>query len=266
MSDSEDSDFDFLPKRKVDSLYVKPEAKRVVPAPIKCGHCGHVYAGNWGSLCPECALLEKAVSSALPEAPQAPVPVTNGSRRVDSGKQTFGPYVPPDAAPPEQPVEREQTGIDKLGLPVAAVKALMRSNFSTLADLRARRYEIPAIRGVGAKSVDAINELLGGVEAPQSVQALEDKQTTISLVALPLVITIGKVAMLVAPDSMRLVDLDSIVGGADNAVELTQIFLESTPLDNAQPTRLHVMQGASYVAAVIEWATRRGIPVFGNAS
>lgn len=207
------------------------------------------------------------VVAAVPATPKR----TNSDKKVDSAKParaaSFGPIVPPDASPPEQPVEREQTGIDKLGLPSAAVKALMRNGYETLADLRKNRIDIPSVRGVGQKSVDAIMAILDKDAPPaqEAPEATPPAKATLQLVALPIVVTVGKVAIIVEPESMRTIDLDSIVGGAPNAVEVTQRFLETTPLDAVKPTRLHVLSSAEYADAVVNWARANNIPVFGVA-
>jgi hypothetical protein len=218
-------------------------------------------------------IVTPSAAVALAEAAKTVESTAPVLTRADKRVVTYGPIVPPDAKPPELPVEREQTGIDKLGLPSAAVKALMRAGFETLADLRARRLELPAVKGVGDKSLDAIYSALDrDGRQPEPAPEVEAAPASspapvkfsLQLVALPLVVTVGKVAMLVMPDSMRVVDLDSIVGGAPNAVEVTTAFLESTPLADVAPTRLHVMSGASYVDAVVQWAHKNGIPVFGG--
>jgi hypothetical protein len=239
---------------------------------VECKWCGKFDPNvNADGECATCAA--PAAPEDLPPADEvASTPFYKAleAQAVDASRAfEFGPIVPPDAAPPEQPVAREDKPVDRLGLPAAAVRVLMRNGFETLGDLRARRLDLPSLRGIGSKSLDAINAALDADGATPGVEAVDvaagaDVTRTVVVSALPVVVTIGAIAMRSAPDNARVLDLDDIVGDAPNAVEVIAAFLAATPFDQVAPTRLHARAAAPYVDALLDWARSAGVMVFGN--
>lgn len=253
-----------------------------------CAYCGAMTSNLISSACPGCrgdvaafelsehfdalAALDERRAALLVEGAAALQAMHDAnvivSKPVEPKRVSYGPIVPPDAAPPEQPVAREEKAIDRIGLPTAAVKVLMRNGFETIADLRERRHEIASLRGIGAKTVEAIGAALDVDAVPGVDAAAPDGDATVivRVVALPVVVTVGKLAMLVEPGDMRVVDLDDILDGVPNAVEVLAAFLNSAPFADGKVTRLHVRAAAAYVDQVIEWARSTGVAVFGSLS